>query len=336
MEINSSNKKQIVLITGAAGMIGQNLSKLLIQEGFAVACIDRIKMPETIRPFWQGVVDVVDGDGLLEVCQQLNPVFVIHLAAECGVTAPKVLEEYYTNTKGVENVCEAARVTPSIKRTIYTSSQTVCSVGYQPKHDEDYCPDSVYGQSKVLGEQAVRRLDGGGKSWVIVRPTTVWGPGIDLSYLNQHFIHHIKKGSYFHIGNGALRKSYSYVGNIAHQYYRLMQVEEEIVTRKTLYLADYEPLSLRNFADTLADELQVRPPRTMPLGVAYALAYIGSGLCALGLKFPFHRNRLSNMLREYVYDLSETKCICGPLPFTMEEGARFFAEWYTAQTENPS
>lgn len=331
MEINSSNKKQTVLITGAAGMIGQNLSKLLIQEGFSVACIDRIKMPDTIRPFWQGIVDVVDRERLLEVCDQLAPDFVIHLAAECGVTAPKVLEEYHTNTQGVENVCEAARVTPSIQRVIYTSSQTVCTVGYQPKHDQDYCPDSIYGQSKVLGEKNVRRLDGGGKSWVIVRPTTVWGAGIDLSYLNQHFIHHIKKGSYFHIGNGALEKSYSYVGNIAYQYYKLMCADSALVERKSLYLADYEPLSLRQFANTLADELDVKRPRTMPLICAYALAYLGSGICALGIKFPFHRTRLKNMLREYIYDLSETEKVCGSLPYSMEEGAHDYAVWYASE-----
>jgi nucleoside-diphosphate-sugar epimerase len=331
MEINSSNKKQTVLITGAAGMIGQNLSKRLIEEGFEVACIDRIQMPDSIEPWWQGIVDVVDRDKLLEVCNELNPDFVIHLAAECGVTAPPTLAEYYTNTQGVENVCEAARATPSIKRVIFTSSQTVCKVGYQPKDDQDYCPESIYGESKVLGEQIVRRLDGGGKPWVIVRPTTVWGAGIDLSYLNQHFIHHIHKGSYCHIGSGALRKSYSYVGNIAHQYFQLIKLEQAAVMGRTLYLADYEPLSLRDFANTLADELHVRRPRTLPIICAYALAYVGSGLCALGLKFPFHRKRLSNMLREYVYDLSETESICGPLPYSMNEGAHIYAEWYAEQ-----
>ena len=91
----------------------------------------------------------------------------------------------------------------------------------RPRNPINYQPDTLYGESKVRTEAIVRDSDGGGREWCLVRPTTVWGPGMSPHY--QRLFMMIKRGRYFHVGRKLLRKSYSYVGNIAHQYRRLLE-----------------------------------------------------------------------------------------------------------------
>jgi hypothetical protein len=133
----------------------------------------------------------------------------------------------------------------------------------------------------------------------------------------------IMDGRYVHVGRRPLIKSYGYVGNTVHQLIRLLAVPATAIHGKTLYLADYQPLSLRAWADQLQRELGARPIRTIPLVAAQAVARVGDGLNRVGVtRFPFNSFRLRNVLTEYRFDLSPTEAITGPLPWTMPDGVR--------------
>lgn len=139
----------------------------------------------------------------------------------------------------------------------------------------------------------------------------------------------IADGRYFHVGRGALRKSYGYVGNVAHQYIKLLLAEAESVHGKTLYLADYEPLALREWVNMLSRELGSVPIKTVPESVARVAARCGDFINACGYRgFPFNSFRLKNVLTEYRVDLAETEKVCGPLPYTLQEGVKETAKWY--------
>ena len=60
------------------------------------------------------------------------------------------IQGYAANIQGVENLVAAIRQTPSLSLCIFTSTQLVCRVGYVPKDDQDYQPNTLYGESKVL------------------------------------------------------------------------------------------------------------------------------------------------------------------------------------------
>lgn len=275
--------------------------------------------------------DILDGPGLTRVFQEYQPQAAIHLAARTDLDEKRDISGYSANTTGVENLVAAIAATPSMKRCIFTSTQLVCRIGYIPKDDEDYQPGTLYGQSKVLGEQAVRRTDGGGVEWCIVRPTTVWGPGMNPHY--QRFFRLITKGLYFHVGHRPLYKSYGYVGNVAHQYLKLLEAPAQKLHRKTLYLADYQPLSLRDWADALQREMGARTIRTIPGPLAGFAARTGDIINALGMRrFPFNSFRLNNILTEYELDLSETEELCGPLPFDVEQGIKETVAWLRAES----
>ena len=139
----------------------------------------------------------------------------------------------------------------------------------------------------------------------------------------------ISDGRYFHVGRRPLRKSYGYVGNVVHQYIKLLQAPAERINTKTLYLADYTPISLREWTSLIGRELGGGPIRTIPEGLARVAAYCGDIINFLGyIDFPFNSFRLKNVLTEYQVDLSNTENICGDLPYTLQQGVRETVEWY--------
>lgn len=271
--------------------------------------------------------DILDRKSLEMLVRGIRPDGVVHLAARVDLDEHRDLRGYAANIDGVRNILTCVKNSPTIRRVIVTSSQCVCKVGYVPKGPEDYCPSTLYGQSKVATEQITREMDGGGKTWCLVRPTTVWGPGMSKHYQNMLAL--IRKGRFFHCGRERLYKSYSYAGNIASQYLKLLLAAPEAIHGKVFFLADYEPLSLRDYINGLASAMKAPPVPTVPIAVAHSLALVGDTLNRLGFRrFAFNSFRLRNILTEYQFDLSPTREVCGELPYSFEEGVRATAEWF--------
>jgi nucleoside-diphosphate-sugar epimerase len=314
-----------VLVTGSSGLIGRWIGMRLDREGIEWVGVDVSPQIADLKCSQHYQVDILDAAALQEVFEQSSPTHVIHLAARCDLDG-KTVEDYEANRGGVLNLCDAIRKTSSVSRAIFTSSQLVCEVGYVPKDDVDYCPHTVYGESKVFTEQVVREQQGGDVTWCLARPTTVWGPHMSDHY--KSLWQHIENGRFFHSGSGALYKSYSYAENIAHQYFRLLMAPEDQVSENTFYMADYEPLSLRDYANSIASSLGVKSPVTIPFFLAKLIALGGDLLNGVGVKFPFNSFRLKNIRTEYIFDLSKTEAVCGALPKSFEQGIQETAKWY--------
>jgi len=320
-----------VLITGSSGLIGRWVAEWLKKEGHQTIGLDKNSSPVP-NIDEQVTCNILNQSALIAVVRRVAPDALIHLAARIDLNETRNLNGYAVNIDGVRNMIRAVKQTPSIHRAIYTSSQLVCHVGYVPVSDTEYCPNTLYGQSKVMAEKIVREEDGGGVEWCLVRPTSVWGPQMSPHY--QNMLRLIRKGKYFHCGKGKFYKSYAYVGNIAYQYVRLLTTQAATIHRKTFYLADYQPLSLREYTDGLAYEMGAPRIFTIPLGLSRILARTGDILNACGLKsFPFNSFRLNNILTEYVFDLTSTEAACGQLPFTQNDGIKATAKWFFTEVK---
>jgi nucleoside-diphosphate-sugar epimerase len=316
-----------ILITGSSGFIGRWICATLKDYGITPVGLDLREKPldQAWLEFYQ--CDILDKPHLWRVFEKVRPQRVIHLAARVDLDETRNLTGYAANIDGVKNILECSRESKSVDRTIVTSSQLVCKIGYVPESDTDYCPNTLYGESKVLTEKITRDMDGGGKEWCIVRPTTVWGP-----YMNDHYcqmLRLIRQGWYFHCGRSMLFKSYSYVGNIAYQYWKVLSAPSHEVHRRTFYLADYSPLSLRGYTASLAKALNAPRIRTVPLAIVKPLAFMGDVLNGMGWKnFPFNSFRLRNILTEYQFDLNTTAQVCGDLPYNVQDGIVATTDWF--------
>lgn len=314
-----------VLVTGHAGFIGFHLAELLARRGHTVFGLDRCTPTEPTPGVTHFPCDLLNPDDVGRVVDEVRPEAIAHLAAVTHIQG-KSLSDYAANVAGVEHLTEAIKRYGRVQRVVCTSTQLVCQVGHQPRSDDDYAPTTVYGESKVRTEQIWRRADGGGTTWCLVRPTTIWGPGMNPHYL--HFFNMIRRGRYVHVGREAVLKTYGFVGNTTHQYLRLIEAPVSSVHRRTFYIGDYVPIDLRRWAEAFRAALGAPPIRTVPIAVARSVAYAGDALNAIGFeRFVLNSFRLRNVLTSSVMDLSSTQSVCGRLPYTETDGIDQTADW---------
>lgn len=152
-------KKKIV-VTGAAGLVGQNLVPMLVKQGYSVVAIDRnpnIKLLQKLNPKVKCVSTDVSQKGEWQK-EFKNASIAITLHAQIASKAQK--EFVKSNITGVENVLEACK-NHKIKNLIHISSSVVISVA----KDE-------YTRTKRAGEKKVHKSK---IPHTILRPPLMYG-----------------------------------------------------------------------------------------------------------------------------------------------------------------
>ncbi|MDM7980520.1 MAG: NAD(P)-dependent oxidoreductase [Rhizobium sp.] len=311
-----------VLVTGGTGFLGSALIDQLRRSGHVVTGFSRRRSSNGI------VGDITDPTSISSAIKEFQPEIVYNLASQTDLANLPAGATYQANTNGVLNLIRAVADSNSIKRVVWLSSQLVNRPGKVPASDNDYDPVGEYGASKMEGEIIVRENDGGGKEWAIVRPTTVWGPGMSPHY--QRLLAMIQKGLYFHIGRQPIYKSYSYIDNLTHQLECMSAADVALLHRGTFYAADSQPIELREWCDGFARRLEVSIP-TLPKIVARILANVGDAASLVGVtRVPLNSSRLNNILTEYVFDTRPIERICGQSRVSNQEGIRRTADWWLA------
>ncbi len=172
-----------VFVTGAGGQLGHDAVNELRRRGHDVTGSDiqedcggiTGKPADGKTPYVQ--LDITDKDAVKKTFAAVRPGAVIHCAAWTdvdGAEKPENREKVFLiNAAGTENIAEAARAAGA--KMIYISTDYVFDGrGEAPRKPDDCCfaPLNVYGQSKLDGEKAVRRLL---KKFFIVRISWAFG-----------------------------------------------------------------------------------------------------------------------------------------------------------------
>jgi GlcNAc-P-P-Und epimerase len=313
-----------IFVTGGSGFIGTNLVQSMIDDGSEVLSFDHRAPLNRRHQHNHQLGNLLDLAALQSAVQSFQPELVVHLAARCDLDGSS-LAEYAANTAGVQNVISTVRRAGSVKRVIFASSRYVHANETQPQRDDEYTPFTVYGSSKAEGEKIVR-ASGLEIPWVIIRPTSLWGPWFGVPY--KGFFDSVRKGLYVHPRGERLYKSYGYVGNVVHQIKQFLSAPAEVVHGRTFYVADYQPLEIRAMAETIRKAFGAPMVRDIPITVLRMMAAAGDGIKKMGWKTPpLTSFRLRNLRTQMVYDLSATLEIAGPCPYTMEEGVRATVDW---------
>ena len=315
-----------VLVTGGSGFIGTNTVESFEKDGWVVLNVDIAppKLPAHL-PMWRQL-DILDRPALRRAFESFRPEVVIHLAAKTVLEQRTTLDHYAANIQGVQNVIDAVHSAGTVERTFFASSRLVCRLGYEPKDDTDYQPSTLYGLSKVRGEQLVRAAPPGLGTWTILRPTGIWGPWFGVPY--RDFFNTIRRGRYVHPAGRDARKSYGYVENSVYQMRRLTARPASDVHGRTFIIADYPPTSVKSWAALIQDTLGARPIRTLPVPLLMGAAIAGEAFERLGMgRAPLTRFRLNNLTSDMVYDTSPLEALVGPLPYTVTQGVERTAAW---------
>lgn len=313
-----------LLITGGSGFIGTNAVDICLARGIETASFDlRAPRDPRHRCLWRQV-DLCDGSALAQAMVEYAPTHVLHLGAATGmdVSDPCLFD---ANVVGITNLIEAARRT-SIQHVLFTSSLLVCRNGYIPSSDTDYCPPNLYGESKVQGERIVRSSPDLPFVWTIVRPTSIWGPWFEHSY--HAFFKAVARGLYVHPGRALIVKPISFVGNTVHMMLSVFAAQKDQVNRRTLYLADYPPRSVRDWANAIQRAVGSRPILTAPLPLLRLAALGGDVLRMMGSRDPpLSSFRVRNMLTGGHYPTEPIQALAGTLPYSLEDGVGETVAW---------
>ena len=138
------------LITGYKGQLGYDIKRELLKRGVdekSILAVDREEM------------DITNKDEVFKVILDFRPDIIFHCAAYTAVDKAEDDEDnaYKINVTGTKNIVDASLEINST--VLYMSTDYVfdgTKEGYYTEEDE-VNPKSVYGKTKYLGEEEVRR-----------------------------------------------------------------------------------------------------------------------------------------------------------------------------------
>lgn len=340
-----------VLITGAAGFIGSNLVKRVLNDDPEVhvvgidnlsdyydVSIKQYRLNE-LSKFGERFVfikgSIADRSLIEEVFTKYKPEIVVNLAAQAGVRYSITNPDAYieANILGFYNILEACRHSydngaSGVKHLVYASSSSVYGTNKKvPYSVEDKVdnPVSLYAATKKSNELMAHAYS---KLYNIpstgLRFFTVYGPAgrPDMAYFG--FTNKLIKGEKIQIFNyGNCKRDFTYVDDIVEGVTRVMAKAPERVTGedglpippyKVYNIGNNQPENLLDFVQILQEEL------------------IRAGVLPADYDFEAHKELVPMQAGDVPVTYADTSALerdFGFKPATpLREGLRRFAEWY--------
>ncbi|MFQ5892705.1 MAG: NAD-dependent epimerase/dehydratase family protein, partial [Nitrospinota bacterium] len=261
---------EVILVTGATGLVGSALTSRLAGMGRRVRAMVR---PQSDASFVEQLgVELTEGDitnqeDCARAAQGAGTIF--HCAAIVSDWAEaEALER--VNVGGLQAMMEAA-LAAGARRFIYVS--TLAVMGHDPQVNVDESAPLVlsgdaYNRSKVLAEQlALRYHRERGLAVSILRPPYIYGMR-DRQFLPR-LLETLQSGAFRYIGSGHQPFSLVYIENLVDA--MLSAAERPEAVGQVYLITDGEPVTRRQLVETVCEGLGLaRPTRTVPLGVATA------------------------------------------------------------------
>lgn len=181
-----------VLVTGATGLLGSNITKQLVHSGHSVSVLCRPSSDRTLLESVAHQINWIEGDildylGLEEAFRRVE--MVIHTAATVSFTPKERKMMFKINVEGTANVVNAC-LSADIKKLCHVSS--VAAIGRPVRKNKDSSTlteideehrwvdsssNSNYAITKYLAELEVWRGIEEGLNAVIINPSVILGEG---------------------------------------------------------------------------------------------------------------------------------------------------------------
>jgi len=151
-----------VAITGAAGLFGH-------------ALVDAFSRRHEVFPLTRADADITRPEAVWAVFRELSPQVIVHPAGipDLDICEADPVTGFLVNYQGTRNVVEAARELSA--GVVYISTDAVFDGKKRTPYTESdpTIPPTVYGRTKLAGEQAVKTLPA---HWIF-RVPVLFGPG---------------------------------------------------------------------------------------------------------------------------------------------------------------
>ena len=346
LQQNVDLKSKPILITGAAGFIGANLSERLLRDipDAQVIGLDSVNDYYDVRlkeyrlselttyPNFTFIKGNLADKALIDrTFEQYQPQIVVNLAAQAGVRYSITNPDTYieANLIGFYNILEACRHHP-VEHLVYASSSSVYGSNKKvPYSTEDKVdnPVSLYAATKKSNELMAHAY---AKLYNIpctgLRFFTVYGPAgrPDMAYFG--FTNKLRQGETIQIFNyGNCKRDFTYIDDIVEGIVRVMQhAPEKAIGEDGLPIPPYalynignnRPENLLDFVQILSEEL------------------VRAGVLPEDYDFEAHKQLVPMQPGDVPVTYADTSALerdFGFKPATpLREGLRRFAQWYKA------
>lgn len=214
-----------VLITGAAGLIGKALTKMLLESGYSVKCFDLNEQFDRNSEYFK---DLPNRDRMSIFCGSILDVnslrkaidgcdVVVHLAAMLGVmkTEKDKLGCINVNITGTDNVINTS-VMHNVKKFIFASSSEVYGEPDSNPISEEQTTKgkTVYAVTKMAGEELLKGYNQyyKGLNFTIIRFFNTYGEGQVAQFVLTKWVRNVLNGNNPIVyGDGSQVRSYGHV-----------------------------------------------------------------------------------------------------------------------------
>jgi len=265
----------MILVTGATGFIGKELTQNLLSKGHKVKvlCRDEEKAKEIFPKADVFRGDLSQPETLKSAAKGVET--VVHLAGMVSYSRPRE-EIFSANVETTRNLLAECR---NVKRIVFSSSVSVYGE-VREKADEYYPlgPANAYGQSKLECE---RLIESSGIPYIMLRIAPIYGKGSPSWGKNLRLL---EKG--FPVPK---TKNLTHVVHISDVVQALEKSVKAGRDRKGIYnIAGSRPLPFVSFAEDIM-KLLGKKPRRMPMFVVKGIAK-GMGMGAYFDVLTMNRN----------------------------------------------
>jgi dihydroflavonol-4-reductase len=328
----------MILVTGATGCIGSNLTRALVQQGQRVAILRRTSDPldalgEIACEVEHRFGDIRDEDAVSSAMRGIQEVY--HVA---GIAVPlnaRRNEMIAVNVTGTANVCSAARAA-GVRRLVHTSSAGAVGLSRDGMAvDERFtfnaaCLRNSYIDTKRDAERVVQEQIQLGLNAVIVNPTAVLAPGGSITEGWADLVGRIARGRMPALPSGGFGFC---AGRDAIDAHIKAMARGRIGER---YLINTRNLDIAELVQLIASAVGVRAPSLqLPLWLMrMGLAFVR--VIARALPVP-HDVRLLNdngwiLTRRAFFDGSKAVRELGVTQSCLTEAAREVYAWWLAHS----
>jgi nucleoside-diphosphate-sugar epimerase len=319
------------LVTGGTGFVGSHLVRRLLARGQQVISLDKNPglFDDELRSLGAKLItgSVTDADAVNRAVEGCDVVY--HLASPFGDILQPDAAYWDIEVNGTRNVLEAAQ-RHGVKRVVHCSTQGVHGSLVQTPGDENspMAPRDYYCYSKVEGERVCQEFIARGLDAVIVRPTSVYGPGDIRGWLKLYKM--VANGWFLMVGDGKTLNHPVYVENLIDVFELAATVPE---AKGRAYLAgDEHPVTLtelvRGVAAAVGANVRIVrwPWYNLALAGAAAVERVSK---AVGVKPPVFRRRLSWYRTNRAFRIDRARHELGYQPkVPLSEGLARTAAWY--------
>ncbi|WP_138415303.1 NAD-dependent epimerase/dehydratase family protein [Sinomonas gamaensis] len=318
-----------VLVTGASGLLGRAVARLLVRQGHEVTTFQR--RPSGVDGATDVRGSVTDEDALRAAVQGAEG--VIHLAAKVSFTG-RAAEFYEVNVEGTRRLLRVAR-DAGVRDFVFVSSPSaansgaaIAGLGAEPAAPQRAHGD--YSRTKAEAELLALAEDDPGFRVAAVRPHIVWGPGD--TQLVERVLQRAKRRRLPLLDTGAALIDTTYVDNAASAIVAALHRMEHI-HGKALVVTNGEPRPIGELLAGICAAGGVPAPSwAVPGGVARAAGTVVEKLWTwAGRKEepPMTRFLAEQLSTAHWFDQRETRKLLDWTPeVSLDEGLARLAEHY--------